>query len=56
MNDLDAISRAHRLQTLGIVVRSPELAGKAQEIRDFYARGGNRAMRRATKRARRRQR
>lgn len=44
---LDALARAHRLETLGITVRSEELAADAKRLREFAAAGGNRAMRRA---------
>jgi hypothetical protein len=54
MNDLEAINRASRLEQMGIVVRSPQLLEKAQSIAAFNAAGGNRAMRRAAKRAARR--
>lgn len=46
----DALERAQRLQQMGIEVRSPEFAREAQDARDFYDRGGNRAMRRAKRR------
>lgn len=53
VNVLQALERANRLEKMGVTVRSPELAGEAQRIREFYARGGNRAMRRARKKKRR---
>lgn len=53
MNDLDALQAAARLQEMGFSVRSPELLEKAQAINTFRERGGNRAMRRAAKRANR---
>lgn len=51
MNDLVAIETAGRLQELGIFVRSAEIREKAEAINQFYEKGGNRAMRRAAKRA-----
>lgn len=54
MNDLDAIRTAARLQELGLVVKSPTLAGVARDLNEFHARGGNRQMRRAAARAARR--
>lgn len=53
MNDLEAIDRAARLQELGIEIRSAELREKASDFRGFYERGGNRHMRRAAERAKR---
>lgn len=52
MNVIEALQRTRRLEELGLVVRSAELAGQAAELRAFHERGGNRAMRRAAKRAR----
>jgi hypothetical protein len=54
MNDRTAIETAARLEQMGVHVRSAELAEKAKQLRDFNARGGNRAMRRAAKHAKRR--
>lgn len=54
MNVFEALDRAARLQSLGLQVRSPELAGEAQRMREFYATGGNRQMRRAAARGNRR--
>lgn len=54
--DLDALAAAHRLSELGVDVRSPELLEQAKTMRDFQARGGNRAMRRAAAKAARRRR
>jgi hypothetical protein len=54
VNDVEAINRASRLEQMGIVIRSPELLEKAQSIAAFVEAGGNRAMRRAAKRAARR--
>lgn len=56
MNDLEALRRTHRLQELGFVVRSRELSTAAKTLAEFHARGGNRAMRRAAAKARRRSR
>jgi hypothetical protein len=53
VNDIDALVAASRLQELGIEVRSPSLKAKAEEMRDFRVRGGNRAMRRAAARSKR---
>lgn len=46
MNELEALQRTHRLEELGVVIRSRELE----------QRGGNRAMRRAAAKAARRKR
>lgn len=54
--DLEAIATADRLAQFGFEVRSPELAEQAAHIQAFYARGGNRAMRRAAAKAARRNR
>lgn len=54
MNDLEALQTAARLEAMGIAVRSPSLLEKQQTMIEFRERGGNRAMRRATKRAQRR--
>jgi hypothetical protein len=50
---LEALKAAARLEELGIVVKSPELAEAARETREFVQRGGNRQMRRNADRARR---
>jgi hypothetical protein len=48
---LDAqLEVAARLEAHGIVVRSPELAARAELHRSFVVNGGNRAMRRAAAR------
>jgi hypothetical protein len=52
--DLEALARAHRLSELGFEVRSPSLLEQAKTVNEFNARGGNRRMRRAAARARRR--
>lgn len=54
MNDRQALETAARLAALGIDVRSAELNRTAARHRDFHANGGNRAMRRAARRAQRR--
>lgn len=36
-----------RLESMGLVIRSAELTARADQLRTFYAGGGNRAMRRA---------
>lgn len=51
-----ALVRAARLEQLGVTVRSPELERQAAELKQFYERGGNRAMRRQAARAQRRRR
>lgn len=48
---VDALERAGRLEALGVMVRSGELAADAKAFAVFYARGGNRRMRRAAARA-----
>lgn len=48
---LEALERAHRLERMGLLVRSDELADEAKRLEMFYANGGNRAMRRAAARA-----
>jgi hypothetical protein len=53
-SDLDAIATARRLEEMGIAIRSPELVAKASTMNEFIQGGGNRAMRRASKRATRR--
>lgn len=54
MKPLEALKIAARLEQIGITVRSPELKAESEALDAFYARGGNRAMRRAAKRAARR--
>lgn len=54
MNELEALQRTGRLEELGFVVRSRELAQTAKAIVEFKNRGGNRAMRRAAAKADRR--
>ena len=54
MNDVEALQRAQRLTELGLIIRSAELRETASIHRTFLANGGNRAMRRAAKRAQRR--
>jgi hypothetical protein len=56
VNDINALRAAARLQELGLVVKSPTLAARAAELNEFQARGGDRAMRRAAERGRRRRR
>lgn len=52
MSDVErALQAAHRLTSMGIVVRSAELQEAAAQRRHF-AENGNRAMRRARKRSR----
>lgn len=51
MNDVDALKTAQRLTDLGIEIRSAELRETAAAHRTFVENGGNRAMRRAAKRA-----
>jgi hypothetical protein len=51
VKDRDALQLAGRLQALGIAIRSAELSQKARATNEFVQRGGNRAMRRARKRA-----
>lgn len=53
MNELDVLRQAGRLEQMGLVIRSAELRERAAEIKSFYERGGNRAMRRAADRAKR---
>lgn len=55
ISNLDAIARARRLEELGIEIRSAELTEVAKSTRDFFERGGNRAMRRAAERQAKRQ-
>lgn len=50
----DHLAAAARLEAMGITVRSAEIRDFAAEQRAFVERGGNRAMRRAAARARRR--
>lgn len=52
--ELEALERAGRLAELGVVIRSAELTEHAKSLKTFNAAGGNRAMRRAAKRAARR--
>lgn len=47
---LEALKAAERLERMGIVVRSAELASEAERFRHFGA-NGNRAMRRARRRS-----
>lgn len=54
MNDQEAIEIAVRLQAIGVEVRSAELRETAEKQRAFVEAGGNRAMRRQAKRAKRR--
>jgi hypothetical protein len=54
--DLDAVATAQRLSELGVVVKSPTLAGVARDVNAFHRAGGNRSMRRAAARANRRKR
>jgi len=54
MKALQALATAARLEQLGFTIRSPELKAEAERAAAFYERGGNRAMRRAAKRATRR--
>lgn len=58
--DVENLERASRLEEMGISIRSAELVEQAKTIREraeraraFVSRGGNRAMRRAAARARR---
>jgi ribosomal protein S8E len=51
---IDALRRTRRLEELGLLVQSRELASRAKEISAFWARGGNRRMRRAAAKAARR--
>jgi hypothetical protein len=51
VNERAAIETAARLEQMGIEIRSAELVEKATQLRDFNARGGNRVMRSAAKRA-----
>ena len=53
IDDVEALKTAARLEALGITVRSSELLETAQRHQAFVAAGGNRAMRRAAKRAQR---
>lgn len=54
-SDLDeALQRAARLQEMGIAIRSSELSERAKTVNEFVTNGGNRAMRRAAARAKRR--
>ncbi len=48
--DVQALEQAARLQSIGVVVRSAEIAETAAQLRAFGEAGGNRAMRRAAKR------
>lgn len=50
----DPLATAARLESMGVVVRSVELSEEAKRRREFYERGGNRAMRRSAARAARR--
>jgi hypothetical protein len=56
VNELEALQRTHRLEELGVVIRSRELEQAAKAFVEFHARGGNRAMRRAAAKAARRKR
>lgn len=56
MNPVDALRTAARLEHLGIEIRSAELRETASIHRAFVENGGNRAMRRAAKRAMRKRR
>lgn len=47
MNPLEQLQTVARLEAMGVVVKSPELREQAKQLNEFYARGGNRAMRRA---------
>lgn len=51
---LEALERAQRLQAFGIAIRSEELRNEASKYATFAARGGNRRMRRAAARAKKR--
>lgn len=53
ISDIDALATAARLEQMGLHVRSAELREKANAIVAFGENGGNRAMRRAAKRAQR---
>jgi hypothetical protein len=50
---VNALETARRLEALGVVVRSAELADEAKRQQEFQQ-NGNRAMRRAAARAKRR--
>lgn len=54
MNDRDAIAIAARLQAFGVQVRSASLLEKGVYLANDKRAGGNRATRRAAKRAARR--
>lgn len=54
VNELEALQRTQRLEELGLVIRSRELADTAKRFAEFHERGGNRAMRRGAARAARR--
>ena len=56
MNVIEALQRTQRLEELGLVVRSASLAQEAREVAAFVERGGNRRMRRAAAKARRKKR
>jgi len=56
LNELEALQRTGRLEELGFVIRSRELADAAKTLIEFKNRGGNRAMRRAAAKAARRKR
>jgi hypothetical protein len=56
VNFVEALQATRRLEELGVLVPSRELASQLQELRTFNARGGNRSMRRAAAKARRRKR
>lgn len=50
----EALNTAARLEAMGITIRSVELSEEAKRRRDFIERGGNRRMRRAAAKAKKR--